>query len=266
MIKFEQKWASGRVGVDMADTVFLIVMGLAVVILGLSKGGFAGIGMASTPMVAAVSDPLTAAGLMLPIMLIQDPVAVFLYRRHFDIGILKTMIPGGIVGVLAAYLLATSVPEWGVKAVLGLVSVVFALWQMAGHVRGRHARELAFTHDKALGFSAGAASGFTSAIAHAGPPPFQIYVMYKNLSKEAYVGTSVVFFAAVNLIKLPSYVALGLFSAENLVVSALFIPLALGASWAGAWLVRYIDAERFKVVITLILLLTGLILLYQAGG
>lgn len=247
----------------LPDPVFVIVMAVAVIILGLSKGGFAGIGMASTPLVAAVSDPLTAAGLMLPIMLIQDPVAVFIYRRSFCPAILWKMIPGGIVGVLAAYWLATSVPEWGVKAVLGAVSIVFAAWQLMVHFRRLPTLDIANRYDRPLGFLAGASSGFTSAIAHAGPPPFQIYVMPKHLRKEVYVGTSVTFFAAVNLMKLPSFVALGLFDRETLAFSALFMPLAVASSWAGARLVQYVDAGRFKLIITLILLTIGCVLLFQ---
>lgn len=248
---------------EMPDPVFFIVMAVAVVILGLSKGGFAGIGMASTPLVAAFSDPLTAAGLMLPIMLIQDPVAVFLYRRSFCRGILWRMIPGGLIGVLAAFWLATSVPEWGVKAVLGALSVAFAVWQLLVHFRRLPALTVAARFDRALGVLAGASSGFTSAIAHAGPPPFQIYVMPKHLRKEVYVGTSVMFFAAVNLMKLPSFIALDLFSRETLAVSAVFMPLAVASSWAGARLVRYVDAGRFKLIITLILLAIGCVLLGQ---
>ncbi len=247
-----------------ADTVLIAVMSAAVIILGLSKGGFAGIGMASTPLVAAVTDPLIAVGLMLPIMLVQDVVAVWIYRRSFNREILRTMIPGGLVGVAAAYLLAANVPAWGVKGVLGLVSLVFASWQILVHVRGMPDIHTRSRYDTPLGFSAGAASGFTSAIAHAGPPPFQIYVMPKHLAKEVFVGTSVMFFAAVNLMKLPSFIALGLFSTETLKVSALFIPLAVAASWAGAWLVRFIDARRFRLVITLILLVISLVLIAQA--
>lgn len=247
-----------------ADTMLLLVMAAAVVILGLSKGGFAGIGMASTPLVAAVTDPLTAAGLMLPVMLIQDPVAVWIYRRSFNRDVLRRMIPGGLVGVAAAYFLASSVPEWGVKATLGMVSLVFSIWQIVVHVRGMAEIQTRSRYDGPLGFSAGAVSGFTSAIAHAGPPPFQIYVMPMHLAKEVYVGTSVMFFAAVNLMKLPSFIALGLFSADTLKVSVLFIPLAVASSWLGAWLVLYIDARRFRMVITLILLVISIVLIVQA--
>jgi hypothetical protein len=249
----------------ITDPLLLAVMGLAVIILGLSKGGIAGIGMASTPMVAAVIDPLTAVALMLPIMLVQDGVAVLIYRRRFDARIVRHMIPGGAIGVLAAYFLAANVPEWTVKAVLGAVSLCFALWQFIVHFRGIPAVAAQYRHDRALALCAGAASGFTSAVAHAGPPPFQIYVMPKHLEKEIFVGTSVMFFAAVNLMKLPSFVALGLFDAAMLGTSALFVPLAVAASWAGAWLVRFIDAQKFRLVITSVLLAISLVLLLQAG-
>nr|WP_272490846.1 sulfite exporter TauE/SafE family protein [Mesobacterium pallidum] len=242
-------------------------MAVAVTILGLSKGGFAGIGMVSTPLVALVIDPITAVGLMLPIMLVQDGVAIWLYRQSFDASLLKVLIPGGALGVGLAYLLASSVPPYTVKAVLGVISVSFALWQLAQARRGRplvalRARGAA---DAALGVAAGAASGFTSAIAHAGPPPFQVYVMPRGLTKEVYVGTSVMFFACVNLMKLPSFGALGLFSAESLKVSAVFIPLAVVASWAGARLVRVVNPDTFRTLITLILLGIGCVLLAQAG-
>ncbi|WP_162931661.1 sulfite exporter TauE/SafE family protein [Mesorhizobium sp. DCY119] len=243
---------------------FYIVMAVAVTILGLSKGGFAGIGMVSTPMVAAVTDPITAAGLMLPVMLVQDPLAVFLYRRSFDKRILVTMIPSGAVGVLAAYVLASTVPEWGVKLALGLVSLIFSIWQVIVYCRGVPTLAVTYRFDRLLCAGAGATGGFASAIAHAGSPPFQIYVMPKRLSKEVYVGTSVMFFAALNTMKLPTYAALGLFSFDQLMTSAVFVPLAVVSSWMGVWLVRYVDIRSFNFIVTIILLFISFLLLGQA--
>ena len=248
------------------DPLIWAVLVIAVVILGLSKGGFAGVGMASTPLVASVIDPLTAIGLMLPIMVIQDGVAVWIYRRSFSSTILLRMIPGGFLGVLAAYFFAVSVPPWGIKGVLGVVSVVFSVWQIIVHLRGVPDIPAQPRFDAALGVSTGAACGFTSAIAHAGFPPYQIYVMPKHLVKEVYVGTSVMFFASINLMKLPSYASLGLFDVQNLKTSAILIPLAIASSWLGAHLVRKVDAQRFKLIITVILLLIGVELLRQAWG
>ena len=84
--------------------------GIAVVILGLSKGGFAGVGMISTPLLALVIGPIAAAGVIFPIFIVQDGIAVAMYRRTFNRQILATMIPGAALGVCLAYVLASAVP------------------------------------------------------------------------------------------------------------------------------------------------------------
>lgn len=248
------------------DPAFLVVTLAAVTILGLSKGGFAGLGMVSTPMVAAASDPLTAVGPMLPIMLVQDAVAVLLYRRTFDPTVLARMIPGGLVGVVLAYLLAAAVPVWGVEAVLGVVLVVFSAWQAVVHVRGAPRIAVRRRFDRSLGIGAGVAGGFASAIAHAGSPPFPVNVMPRHLRKEVYVGTSVMFFAAINLMKVPSFAALGLFSLDGVRTSLLFLPVAVASNWLGARLVRVVDPRSFHRVITAILFALGLVPIWQAAA
>lgn len=242
---------------------FLIVMAISVTILGLSKGGFAGVGMVSTPIVALVSDPVTAVGLILPIMLVQDVVSVYIYREDFNGAILRRLIPGGAVGVLIAYFTASFVSEWGVHVLLGVISVLFSIWQIAVYLRGVPALAVSKGKDRVAGVAAGVASGFSSAIAHAGSPPFQIYVMPKRLRKEVYAGTSATFFAVLNLMKLPSFVALGLFDNETLQISAVFVPLAIISSWAGARLVRIFNPHAFDLVVVSILLAVGLGLIVQ---
>ncbi len=75
--------------------------------------------------------------------------------------------------------------------------------------------------------------GFTSMIAHAGGPPFQIYVMPQRLPRDVFVGTGAIFFALMNWIKVPPYIALGQFSAENLSTAAVLFPVAIASTWRG---------------------------------
>ncbi len=46
----------------------------AVLLMGLSKGGFAGLGALSLPMLIFVTDPVRAAAILLPILNVQDVV------------------------------------------------------------------------------------------------------------------------------------------------------------------------------------------------
>ena len=93
----------------ITDPLFYAVAVPAVIFLGLSKGGFSGIGMVSTPLLAIIMPPLEAAAILLPIILVQDVVSVWVYRRVWDPWNLKVMIPGCVVGVGAAWLLAAYV-------------------------------------------------------------------------------------------------------------------------------------------------------------
>ncbi|MBW8911907.1 MAG: sulfite exporter TauE/SafE family protein, partial [Sphingomonas sp.] len=110
----------------------------------------------------------------------------------------------------------------------------------------------------------GIASGFTSQIAHAGQPPFQVWVVPRRLPRDVLVGTTAIFFAAVNWIKVPAYIALGQFTHANLLTAAALLPVAIVSTFAGVWLVRRVSAERFYVAIYLLMVLVGAKLLWDA--
>lgn len=54
------------------------------IFLGLAKGGFSGVGTAATPLLALYLPPLEAAALLLPILLCQDVISVYVFRREWD--------------------------------------------------------------------------------------------------------------------------------------------------------------------------------------
>ena len=245
------------------DALFYLVGGIAVIILGLSKGGFAGIGMISTPLLALVVGPIAAAGVIFPILVVQDFIAVAMYRRTFNRGILATMIPGAAVGVLLAFAFASILPAWSVEIVLGVVSLLFALQQLKRRLATPQARRPIQGGTRLLGMMSGIGSGFTSAIAHAGTPPFQFYVMPKGLDRDMYVGTSVLFFAATNAMKAPAFIALGQLSVAQLKTTLILLPLAVVSSWAGVRLVQMIDVRKFNTAITIILLGVSVTLVCQ---
>jgi uncharacterized membrane protein YfcA len=242
--------------------LFYAVTAVAVTILGLSKGGFAGVGMVSTPLLALVVGPVEAAGVILPILILQDAVAVFMYRREWRRDIVFTMAPGAVVGIWAAYELAAKLPESGVQISLGVISLVFSVRQLLQTQPLQGGGEGSST---ALGVLSGAAAGFTSTIAHAGTPPFQIYVTPKNLSRDAYIGTSVIFFASVNLMKLPAFAMLGQINRAHLAYAAIFAPLAVFSSWLGVRLVRRVNVVRFNFIILLILIGVSVLLIAQGA-
>jgi uncharacterized membrane protein YfcA len=108
----------------------------------------------------------------------------------------------------------------------------------------------------------GALAGFTSFVSHAGSPPFQVYVMPQGLPPRLFAGTAVMVFAAINVLKVPPYLALGQFSRENLLAAATLFPLAIGATLAGVWLVRRVPADRFYNLVYALTFLIGVRLVW----
>jgi len=247
----------------IADWHFYALAIPAVILLGLSKGGFAGLGALSLPAMALVINPVQAAAILLPLLIVQDVVGVWAFRRTVEWRVLGWMLPGAAAGVALAYLFAAGVTPDAVMAAVGLISALFGAYRLW---LGSHAipRETARMPEW-VGSLFGVASGFTSQIAHAGQPPFQLWVLPRNLSPALLVGTTAVYFAAVNWIKVPAYLALGQFTRENLLTAAALLPVAVISTMAGVWLVRRISPERFYTAIYWLMILVGAALVWEAA-
>lgn len=239
----------------LANPFALAMAVLAVAILGLAKGGFSGLGVLATPLLALAIPASTAAAVLLPVLLVQDVVSVWSFRKSWDRWIVAMMLPGAALGVLLASLFAASVDEGQLRLVLGLIALTFGLFRLWVERGGR----IVAASDSPgwVGALFGVATGVTSQIAHAGGPPFQIWVTPRRLPHQTFVGTSSVLFAAINWIKVPSYLALGALDRQALEAAVLLLPLAVVATLIAVRLIRRIDGQRFYTIIYVLMVAVG---------
>jgi uncharacterized membrane protein YfcA len=232
----------------------------AVILLGLAKGGFAGAGALAVPLVVLGTDPVQAAAILLPILIVQDVVGVWAFRRTVDWYVLGWMLPGAAIGVIGGYVFAASVSTSAVMAVVGAISVAFGAWRLWVE---RHGMPSASASPGWVGALFGVFAGFTSHVAHAGGPPFQLWVIPRRLERDIFIGTSAIFFAVVNWMKAPAYWALGEFTRENLLTSFVLMPVAIVSTVAGVWLVRRVSGEQFYTIIYVLMIGVGAKLLWD---
>lgn len=241
----------------ITDPLFYACAIPAVILLGLAKGGFAGIGVIAVPLMALAISPVLAASIILPILIVQDVVSVWAFRKTWARGVLVLMLPSAAIGIGLGFALAAFVKPGAVELAVGVIAVVFALQRLWAGRASAPVRPARAEGVPWRGVLAGIAAGFTSQIAHAGGPPFQMYVMPKNLPRDVFIGTSAIFFAVVNWMKVPAYWALGQFTHEALMTAAALLPLAVGSTWAGVWLVRRVPAARFYQIVYALMILVG---------
>ncbi len=245
-----------------ADFAYFLAATAAVILIGLSKGGFSGLSVLAMPILTLTISPVRAAAVLLPIMIAQDWVGVWAFRRDFHARTLQILIPAAVIGIGLGWALAAYVSDAAVKLAVGLISIGFVIFML---LRDRLRSNAPARAEMGPGLLWGAVAGFTSMVSHAGGPPFMVYVMPQKLSPRIFAGTGAIFFAAVNLLKVPPYFALGQFGRENLLASAALLPVAIGATLAGVWLVRRVSADRFYTLILALTFLIGVKLTYDAA-
>ena len=232
---------------------------VAVVIMGIAKAGFGGgIGLIATPLLALVLPVSDAAALMLPLLIACDGFALNHYIKSFDSRSIKRLLPGALVGISVGtfFFKFFGNHEQILRVGLGGLALLFVAYQIGRN--SLHTVINKYQPRTAEGVLMGVLSGFTSTIAHAGAPPVIIYLLPQNLPRAQFVGTTVVFFALLNLIKLPPYWALGLFHSDIFKMTVLLSPLAYIGVRLGVFLNKQFSDLWFNRVVYGLLVLTAL--------
>ena len=219
---------------------------IAAFAVGLAKGGLSMIGMLGVPLMALVISPVQAAGILLPVYVVSDIGGLIAFRRSFDRAVLISLIPGMLAGVALGWATARLVNEAQVGLIVGLIGLAFS----ANAILRPALAARAARGPSAAGSFWGAISGYTSFVSQSGAPPYQIYVQPMQLEPMLFAGTTTIFFAITNAVKLIPYAALGQLSAQNLTISAVLALPALVGVWAGLWIIRRVPATYFYKFIT----------------
>jgi uncharacterized membrane protein YfcA len=247
----------------ITDPLFYLLAVPALLLTGISKGGFAsGGGNLAVPAMSLVIAPPQAAGIVLPILCAMDLFGVWAYRRDWDRRTMAILTPGALIGIMLGALAFGELSDRAVKAMIGAIAVAFVL-HAALRSRLVRATDAPAGEAPMKGLFWSAVSGFTSTLAHAGGPPLAVYLLPRRLSRLRLNATTVVFFTLVNYVKLVPYALLGQLHGGNLATSAVLLPTAPAGVLLGIWLARRISDRIFYRAVFTLLLLTGIKLLHD---
>ncbi|WP_326539380.1 sulfite exporter TauE/SafE family protein [Pseudorhodoferax sp.] len=231
----------------------------AVLLMGLSKSGFgAGLGALAVPLMALATPVPQAAALLMPAMLLIDIVSVAAFRRDLDKGLLRLLIPFGLLGTLVGTALFRVLDGRTVATLVGVFTLLFLAQRWLFPPRADSPPP-----PRWAGGLLATVAGFTSFVSHTGGPPLNAYVIPLRLPPVQFAATLAVFFFCINLAKWIPYAWLGLFDARNLATSVLLLPFAPLGVWAGVRIARRVSPVLFYRLINIGMLLTGLKLLWD---
>tara|TARA_Y100000739_G_scaffold217551_1_gene214144 strand:- start:1889 stop:2641 length:753 start_codon:yes stop_codon:yes gene_type:complete len=236
--------------------LFLFISVIAVLIAGISKGGFgSGVSFICAPILAMIIEPKLALGLMLPLLMLMDLVSIKLYWKKWCILNARVLIYGSLFGIVLAILFFQVASPDLIRVIIGIISISFVLYQL---VKKKVFLDKTISKfNSKLGMAMGAIAGFTSFISHAGGPPIAVFLLSQGLNKTLYQATTVICFSVINVFKIFPYAYFGFITKETLTLGLVLSPAAIIGTLIGAYAHKVFSEKWFLYITYFLLVIAG---------
>jgi uncharacterized protein len=230
-----------------------------------SKGAFGGGLPIIVPLLALVVDPISAAIIAAPLLVLMDVFAL----RSFGFGNtswpdFRVLMPGLMIGLGSGWALFELVDHRIVTLAIAIVTLLFAVhWFLRGRLQPKVVGQ-GMERNTGLGVLAGAVSGFSSFIAHAGGPPVMMYLLKRGLGKSLLAGTMIMFFLVANVVKLVPFGFLMADKPQTMVMALLLAPAVPFGVWTGKLIHDQLDQQAIYLWSYILLLFVGAKMLFDA--
>jgi len=221
-----------------------VLLGVAAVVIGLSKTAVPGAGTVAVAVFAAVLPAKQSTGTILLLLILADLFAITMYRRTVNWRALLRLAPAVAVGILLGVVFLALVSDVWVKRTIGVLLVAVIVitllrrrFSAAATGRGPH-RVAAATY--------GTLGGFTTMVANAAGPVMSMYFLAARFSVKEFLGTAAWFFFLVNVSKVPFSIGLGLITPPGLLIDLVLAPIVIGGALAGRWLAGRMNQRAFE--------------------
>jgi hypothetical protein len=235
------------------DWIWLMLSGM---LIGGAKAGLRGLGMLAIPIMAAIFGGKSSAGLVLPMLIVADTLAVLYYNRDADWSYIWKLLPAAVVGILIGSVVGLYVNDDTFKIFMGSI-VIGGLLLMV--IQERRALPPAITQSYAFGAFFGLLGGFSTMIGNAAGPVMAVYLLAVHLPKNTFIGTGAWFFLLINVIKVPLHIWMWeTIHWASLKISLMTTPAIVLGIALGIAVIKVIPEREFRYFIIVVTFLTAL--------
>jgi uncharacterized membrane protein YfcA len=230
------------------------------ILIGMSKAGLAGLGVFAVAIFAMLfPQGFASSGIVLPMLICADIVAVAVYRRHAVWAHVGKLMPWVVVGIVAGCGLMWWLREHTALArrLIGVTVLV-----MVGLHLLRRRADANVPHTWWFAALTGFFAGVTTMMANAAGPVLVLYMLAVGLPKMEFIGTGAWFFLIVNLLKAPFSRGLSLITPETVTLNATLAPLVIGGVFLGRVIVERVNQRVFEAVVLALSAVAGARLLW----
>jgi uncharacterized membrane protein YfcA len=239
-----------------------IFAALGAFMVGVSKSGITGLSILSVALFTHIfPSSKQASGIVLPLLIFGDFVAVLSYRRHTQWHYLWRLFPFTAAGVVLGYFALGAVSDRHARLMIGIIIVALAALSYWRRYRSNQSDPDGNHRSWVFAAAVGVVAGFITLVANAAGPLMAIYLVSMRLPKMEYVGTAAVFFMCLNLFKVPFMVSLGLITVHSFGFNLLLAPAVVIGAFVGRWLVVRVNQALFDKLVLFLSAVGGVLLL-----
>jgi len=228
---------------------------LAAACVGLAKGGFGGMGMLAVLLMAVVWPARESTGVVLPMLITGDVVAVMIFHRHARMAIIVRLLPPALAGIVCGWWVMPRIDGAVFGVLIGWLALLLTLLLI---VQRAMPGLVLRVEKKRYSWPLGWAAGVATMLANAAGSVTTIYLLACRLPIMEFVGTSTWFFLAVNLAKIPFSASLGLITPDTLLLNLLVAPVVVAGVFAARWLLGKINQATFEWLMILFTVVAAL--------
>lgn len=228
------------------------------ILIGMSKTGLSGAGLFVVPVYAAIFGGKPSVGLVLPMLVLADLIAVKYYHRHAEWKFVIKLLPWAFAGIFIALITGQLINDEQFRKLIAIVVLSGIGLMVFQDLRKQKIQPPDYWWFAAL---LGLAGGFSTMIGNAAGPILSLYLLSMRLPKNIYIGTGAWFFLIVNVSKLPLHIGIWkTISCESLKFDAFMIPAIIIGTIAGIYLVKIIPEKYYRWFIILSTLASAFVL------
>jgi len=211
--------------------------------MGISKAGFPGMSLVHVVVFALVFGARNSTGIILPMLIAADVLAVRAFQQHARWIYIRRMLPASVVGIVIGFALMGRLNDAAFSPLIGVIVLVLTALQVGRMARPDLLADVPHSH--AFAWAMGLLAGITTMLANAAGPVVTLYALSVSLPKFELVGTIAWFFFIVNLVKVPFSVWLGLIRTDTLTLNLILVPAVFVGVALGRWLTQKVPQRLF---------------------
>ncbi len=223
----------------------LVAVWVCAFLVGFTKTGVPGMGILIVPVLATVFPAGPSTGILLPMLIIGDVMAVGYYRRQAIWPLVCKPLLWAALGIGIAFLIMRLMApsDAALKRVIAvLVLMILAL----GVYLRRHRGNLRVPSSWWFAAVVGILGGFATMIANAAGPVWIIYLLALALNKSEFLGTNAWIFLILNTFKVPFSWGLGFMTATSLFFNFKMLPLIFAGAAIGVLTAKRMPQKLFE--------------------